>query len=113
MKALRKSLNGGNKDQGFSHISTPIPVPTLSKPTYTPPSKVIRAVAPYKSQAPQQLSCQKGDFFHVIREVDEQGAWYEAHNPMTGSRGLVPRALFEEFSKGNATFVFHSDPGLE
>lgn len=101
MKALRKSLNG-NKDSGFAHISTPMPAIALSRPTpLTPPSKVIRAIAPYRSQAPQQLSFQKGDFFHVIKEVNDEGSWYEAHNPMTGARGLVPRALFEEFAKGN------------
>jgi bud emergence protein 1 len=105
MKALRKSLNG-NKDHGLHHISTPIPIPALSKPSpLTPPNKVIRAIAEYKSQAPQQLSFQKGDFFHVLKQVDNQGSWYEAHNPMTGARGLVPRALFEEFSKANAAYV--------
>ncbi|TBU32167.1 hypothetical protein BD311DRAFT_655294 [Dichomitus squalens] len=101
MKSLRKSLNG-NKDH--HHISTPSsPLPALSKPSTAvqPPKKVIRALGPYKSNAPQELSFEKGDFFHVLH--DNGGLWYEAHNPMTGSRGLVPSHLFEEFTKGAAT----------
>ncbi|KAI0721922.1 hypothetical protein C8T65DRAFT_629663 [Cerioporus squamosus] len=101
MKSLRKSLNG-NKDH-HHHISTPAPLPALSKPATAiqPPKKVIRAINSYKSNAPQELSFEKGDFFHVLH--DNGGLWYEAHNPMTGSRGLVPSHLFEEFTKGAAT----------
>ena len=102
MKTLRKSLNG-NKDHRHHHISTPAPLPALSKPSHVvqPPKKVIRALGSYKSNAPQELSFEKGDFFHVLH--DNGGLWYEAHNPMTGARGLVPSNLFEEFSKGAAT----------
>lgn len=101
MKSLRKSLNG-NKDS-HQHISIPSPLPSLSKPSpaIQPPKKVIRALGPYKSNAPQELSFEKGDFFHVL--LDNGGLWYEAHNPMTGARGLVPSHLFEEFNKGAAT----------
>ena len=119
MKALRKSLSS-TKDHHPSHsshhhhsshhISTPITSPTLSKAVANlpPPTRVIRATSKFRSQAPQQLSFEKGDFFHVLRDVDNQGLWYEAHNPMTGARGLVPRAMFEEFSKGNPTYApFH------
>lgn len=102
MKSLRKSLNG-NKDHQHHNISTPSPLPSLSKPSTAiqPPRKVIRALGPYKSTAPQELSFDKGDFFHVLH--DSGGLWYEAHNPMTGARGLVPSHLFEEFSKGAPT----------
>ncbi|KAI9448533.1 hypothetical protein H4582DRAFT_1843052 [Lactarius indigo] len=100
MKALRKSLN--SKDSHQPLISTPLP--PLSKPAtaIAPPQQVIRATSGYRSPAPQQLSFQQGDFFYVIREVSEGGSWYEAHNPMTGARGLVPRAMFESFNKGAA-----------
>ncbi|KAH9175164.1 hypothetical protein EDB89DRAFT_394493 [Lactarius sanguifluus] len=100
MKALRKSLN--SKDSHQPPISTPLP--PLSKPptAIAPPQQVIRATSGYRSPAPQQLSFQQGDFFYVIREVSEGGSWYEAHNPMTGARGLVPRAMFESFNKGAA-----------
>src|ERR1700759_1959891 len=99
MKSLRKSLN---KDQYHVQISPPLP--PISKPSASivPPQKVIRPTSSYKSSAPQELSFSKGDFFHVIREIDDQGSWYEAHNPMTGARGIVPRVMFEEFKKGAA-----------
>ncbi|KAG6850152.1 hypothetical protein H0H93_000279 [Arthromyces matolae] len=105
MKSLRKSLNGKDgRDSGIrTQISTPRP--NVSKPpsAILPPQKVIRALSNYRPQAPQELPFQKGDFFHVTRDVNEGGAWYEAHNPMTGARGLVPRALFEEFNKSSAS----------
>ena len=107
MKALRKSLGSAKDHHSSHHISTPITSPTLSKAVINlpPPTRVIRATSKYRSQAPQQLSFEKGDFFHVLRDVDSQGLWYEAHNPITGARGLVPRAMFEEFSKGNPTYA--------
>ncbi|KAF9008817.1 hypothetical protein BDQ17DRAFT_1236801 [Cyathus striatus] len=100
MKSLRKSLNG-NKDVSRPNISTPLPLPSISKPptAILPPQKVIRALASYQSQAPQELSFVKGDFFYVINDDTRQDPWYEAHNPISGARGLVPRAMFEEFSK--------------
>ncbi|KAF9652124.1 hypothetical protein BDM02DRAFT_3089576 [Thelephora ganbajun] len=105
MKALRKSLSSNKDHHSSHHISTPITSPNFSKPTINlpPPTRVIRATSRYRSQAPHQLSFEKGDFFHVIRDVDNQGLWYEAHNPITGARGLVQRAMFEEFSKGDPT----------
>ncbi|KII95911.1 hypothetical protein PLICRDRAFT_129977 [Plicaturopsis crispa FD-325 SS-3] len=103
MKSLRKSINNGDK-VGRQHISTPLLLPNVSKPNSSilPPQKVIRAQAAYRPQAPQELPFQKGDFFYVIREVDANGAWYEAHNPVSGARGLVPRSMFEEFAKSPA-----------
>ncbi|KAI0069225.1 hypothetical protein BV25DRAFT_1818213 [Artomyces pyxidatus] len=101
MKALRKSLT--SKEPPHHHqISTPLPPVSRPPAAVVPPQKVIRAVSPYRSKAPQELSFQKGDFFYVIREVSTEGIWYEAHNPMTGARGLVPKAMFEEFNKGAA-----------
>ena len=75
-----------------------------SKPStaVVPPQKVIRATSSYRFPTPQQRSFQLGDFFYVIREVNEGGSWYEAHNPVTGARGLVPKSMFEAFHKGAA-----------
>jgi hypothetical protein len=75
-----------------------------SKPStaVVPPQKVIRATSSYRSPTPQQLSFQLGDFFDVIRAVKEGGSWNEAHNPVTGARGLVPKSMFEAFHKGAA-----------
>ncbi|KAF9481975.1 hypothetical protein BDN70DRAFT_484697 [Pholiota conissans] len=100
MKSLRKSLNG-NRDSSRPQISTPVPLPAVSKPpsAILPPQKVIRALSSYRSTVPQELSFAKGDFFYVLKDADASGAWYEAHNPVTGARGLVPRAMFEEFGK--------------
>ncbi|KAI0260514.1 hypothetical protein BC834DRAFT_831713 [Gloeopeniophorella convolvens] len=100
MKALRKSLN--SKDSHQPQISTPLPPVSKPSAAITPPQKVIRATSSYRSPAPPQLSFQLGDFFYVIREVNEGGSWYEAHNPMTGARGLVPKSMFEAFNKGAA-----------
>lgn len=102
MKSLRKSLNGHHKE---SHLSITSPLPALSKPrsAIQPPKKVIRALAPYKASAPQELSFEKGDFFHVINDAGH-GQWYEAHNPMSGARGLVPCSCFEEFAKGGTMY---------
>lgn len=99
MKGLRKSVNSDSK--GRQVISTPVLLPAVSKPpsSIAPPQKVIRALAAYRPQAPQELPFSKGDFFYVIKDVDANGAWYEAHNPVSGARGLVPRSMFEEFSK--------------
>ena len=103
MKSIRKSLNA-NKDSVRNNISTPMLLPAVSKPASAilPPQKVIRATADYRPQAPQELSFKKGDFFYVIKDVNDQGSWYEAHNPVSGARGLVPRALFEEFNKSSS-----------
>ncbi|KIY71782.1 hypothetical protein CYLTODRAFT_441026 [Cylindrobasidium torrendii FP15055 ss-10] len=100
MKSLRKSLN--NKDAVRSHISAPSPLPSVSKPATSiqPPKKVIRALATSQTTVAQGLSFNKGDFFYVTKDVD---SWYEAHNPATGARGLVPKDLFEEFGKGGNT----------
>ncbi|THH33713.1 hypothetical protein EUX98_g441 [Antrodiella citrinella] len=106
MKTLRKSLNGHKEH----HISSPVsPLPSLSKPigAIQPPRKVIRAVKGHRAAAPQELSFEKGDFFHVVNDVGH-GQWYEAHNPVTGARGLVPCDLFEEFAKGGTPRSAHT-----
>lgn len=110
MKSLRKSLNGnGNRDIHRLEISTPLPLPSVSKPQNAslPPQKVIRAIASYRPQGPQQLPFQKGDFFYVTGNVETQGDWYDAHNPVTGARGLVPKSMFEEFCKSPASVQFY------
>ncbi|KAF8803763.1 hypothetical protein BYT27DRAFT_7214365 [Phlegmacium glaucopus] len=103
MKSLRKSLTN-NRESSRPQISTPLPLPAVSKPpsAILPPQKVIRALSAYRSQAPQELSFGKGDFFYVLKDADDSDSWYEAHNPVTGARGLVPRTMFEEFGKSAA-----------
>lgn len=62
-------------------------------------TQVIRALYDYEAATPQELSFQKGDFFHVIgRENDTD--WYEACNPaLPDARGLVPVAFFQALGK--------------
>lgn len=72
-------------------ISTPVAV----QPTKIEiPKKIIKALYDHRGQGPHELSFQKGDFFHVIgRENDPE--WYEASNPATNSRGIVPVKSFQ------------------
>lgn len=100
MDFLRRSIH--SKDMNGPVISTPIPA--VSKPTNSilPPKKVIRALDDHRPQAPHELGFSKGDFFHVVNEIDQGPGWYEANNPVTGARGLVPKSKFEEFNKSNA-----------
>lgn len=105
MKSLRKSRNG-NRDIHRLQISTPLPLPPSSRPLAAaslPPQKVIRAIASCTPSTPQQLPFQKGDFFYVTGDPDNDGPWYQAHNPVTGARGLVPKNMFEEFLKSPST----------
>lgn len=103
MKSLRKSFNRENSSASHTAIATPIPA--ISKPAtaVVPPKKVIRALSNHRPQGPTELPFQKGDFFYVIREVNEGGSWFEVHNPLSGARGLVPRALFDEVGKSTGT----------
>lgn len=104
MKTLRKSLQ---REPQRLQISTPVPLPQISKPASAslPPQKVIRAIAPHSPSTPQELPFQKGDFFYVTADPATDSPWYEAHNPVTGARGLVPKNLFEEFLKSPAPSV--------
>ncbi|WVW81963.1 hypothetical protein I302_103966 [Kwoniella bestiolae CBS 10118] len=108
MKSLRRSLNNNNNSSSSS--SSPAPSPPLpnqrnpqqfplGRPSQkvAPPQKVIKALQSHRSTNPQELSYNKGDFWYVTGERNE---WFEALNPLTGSRGLVPKADFEEFVKG-------------
>lgn len=107
------------------------PPPTAGTPftRVAPPQKVIKAVKSYKSDVPLILSYEVGDFFYVAGELegDERcpEGWYQALSrffffppsrpssfpylsdvcvdPLTGSRGRVPRTDFEEFHKGGRT----------
>lgn len=62
------------------------------------PKKVIRALYNYSPQGPRELKFAKGDFFHVLLPDDLQdvaNGWYEALNPATHAKGMVPILYFE------------------
>lgn len=125
MKSFRRSQGHGNghshsnshgqagPSSGFRPPGPNAPAPPfanpLSRPTerVAPPQKVIKALASHRSTNPQQLSYSKGDFWYVIGERDE---WYEALNPITSSRGLVPKKDFEEFAKGGRQYQTGQPP---
>ena len=65
----------------------------------------------YQAPDPNYLSFIQGDFLHVVgRENDAD--WYEACNPLQGSRGLVPVKYFEIVGKQarNSAGSTKSDP---
>lgn len=92
MKVLRRSLKTDREKPSIS-------VTPKSAIAIIPPKKVIRALYDYEAQSREELSFQKGDFFHVIgRENDSN--WYEACNPaVPDARGLVPVAYFQSLGK--------------
>ncbi|SGZ53766.1 CIC11C00000003555 [Sungouiella intermedia] len=75
------------------------------------PKKVIKALYDYLPQGPGELRFNKGDFFHVLGDVEtetEGEGWYDATNPATQQRGMVPMSHFEVF---NRTRPANPDPG--
>lgn len=63
------------------------------------PKKVIKALYDYDPQGPGELKFEKGDFFHVLSDSQDGDGWYEATNPMTHARGMVPVSYFEVFNR--------------
>ncbi|KAF9973018.1 bud emergence protein 1 [Actinomortierella ambigua] len=88
MQSLRRSLQNKNSNGGLGRTAAGL----------APPRKVIKALYDYSSSQPEELSFQKGDFYHVIGNEDDED-WYEACNPITGARGFVPVAYFQVLEK--------------
>lgn len=94
-----KSLRTARLSVVKNQISTPI-----VQTNVTSPKKVIKALYDYQSQSPNELSFKRGDFFLVTgRENDSQ--FFEAFNPMTNSRGVVPVAYFQALEKHEKSMV--------
>lgn len=97
MVKFRRSMKGEKPDLKAHHIS----IPSKDATAIVPPKKVIKAL--YDYHAPNDpstpyLSFAQGDFLHVVgREYDTE--WYEACNPLHGSRGLVPVKYFDIIGK--------------
>jgi len=88
----------GDKDTRPHHIS----IPPKDAIAIVPPKKVIKALYDYNppDSTPNcsYLGFSQGDFLHVVgRENDTD--WYEACNPLHGTRGLVPVSYFEGVGK--------------
>ncbi|CDR98509.1 related to Protein scd2/ral3 [Sporisorium scitamineum] len=104
LKDFRRSLNKDRHSGGKPSASNANPGTFTSVKgavTIQPPKLVIRAIRDYRSNSPHELSFHKGDFFHVITDPAPDAEWFEASNPMTNARGLVPANHFDVLSKSN------------
>ncbi|KAG0638230.1 hypothetical protein HOY80DRAFT_191040 [Tuber brumale] len=95
IQGIRKSLKGDTySGPKASHLS----ITPKTAITIQPPKKVIRASFDYTAASDLELSFSKGDFFHVIGREDDP-EWYEACNPASNARGLVPVSYFQTLGK--------------
>ncbi|KAF2637499.1 hypothetical protein P280DRAFT_407017, partial [Massarina eburnea CBS 473.64] len=89
---FRRSMKS-EKDTRPHHIS----IPPKDAIAIVPPKKALYDYT-HSSPDPGYLSFSQGDFLHVVgRENDSD--WYEACNPLHGTRGLVPVTYFEPVGK--------------
>ncbi|KAK9239832.1 protein scd2/ral3 [Lipomyces kononenkoae] len=108
IKGLRRSLKG---ERDATSTSNPHPSITQKSPlTILPPKKVIKALYDYQASTPGELSFSKGDFFHVIGNENDLN-WYEACNPSTNLRGMVPVTYFQVLGRNERESVGSNDAG--
>lgn len=106
MKPFRKSKRLSNSLNSSKHSISRV---TLTQYTndeldsvLKSPKKVIKALYDYQPQGPGELRFNKGDFFHVLGDVNAEldgDGWYDATNPVTNQRGMVPMSHFEVFNR--------------
>lgn len=114
LKEFRRSLNKDRSSGGRPSVTGTAPstfTGVKNALTIQPPKLVIRAVKDYRSTAPHELSFHKGDFFHVINESSTNPDWFEACNPVTNARGLVPASHFDVLSKSTRAPTSVAGPG--
>ncbi|KAF2673399.1 hypothetical protein BT63DRAFT_431559 [Microthyrium microscopicum] len=88
------SMKSDKGESKSSHAS----VPPKDAIAIVPPKKVIKALYDYSAPDARYLSFSQGDFLHVVEREDDP-TWYEACNPLQGTRGLVPAQYFEIVGK--------------
>jgi bud emergence protein 1 len=94
-----RSLRSARLSVVKNQISTPVIQASVASP-----KKVIKALYDYQAQSPNELSFARGDFFLVTaRETDAN--FYEAFNPITNSRGIVPVPYFQVLEKHEKAMV--------
>ncbi|GEQ72280.1 hypothetical protein JCM33374_g5967 [Metschnikowia sp. JCM 33374] len=110
MKSFRKSKRSSNSSnsskQSISRVASSQMNSEELNAVLKSPEKAIKALYDYKPQGPGELRFQKGDFFHVVQDQagnNEANGWYEATNPATQQRGMVPMSYFEVFNKTKHT----------
>ena len=115
-KNKRLSASSGSPKKTISRVSSR----TLDlEGALQSPKKVIKALYDYEPQGPGELKFSTGEFFHVLnvsddprhREAEENG-WYEATNPMTNARGMVPISYFEVFDRSRPSTVSNQSTSL-
>ncbi|KAI8636697.1 hypothetical protein BD408DRAFT_355156 [Parasitella parasitica] len=87
----------------LSVVKNQISTPVIQTSTNSP-KKVIKALYDYNAQSPNELSFSKGDFFLVTSHEGDIN-FYEAFNPMTNSRGIVPAPYFQVLEKHERVMV--------
>lgn len=100
---MRRSFKGDKRtsstSSGNSVATSPVLQSGLKSAIATvPPKKIIRALYDYTSQGPGELGFKKGDFLYVVGHEDDQD-WYEACDPPSNLRGMVPVSYFEVVSR--------------
>ncbi|KAK9369208.1 protein scd2/ral3 [Lipomyces kononenkoae] len=108
IKGLRRSLKGerDSTSTSNSHFS----ISQKSPLTILPPKKVIKALYDYQASTAGELSFSRGDFFHVIGNENDLN-WYEACNPSTNVRGMVPVTYFQVLGRNERESVGSNDAG--
>lgn len=104
IKSFRRSKRASNSSPSpkktISRISSRHSDQLVDDAVLQSPKKVIKALYDYQPQGPGELPFNKGDFFHVLHEdTPDSNGWYEATNPMTHVRGMVPISYFEVFNR--------------
>ncbi|WPK24279.1 hypothetical protein PUMCH_001546 [Australozyma saopauloensis] len=107
IKSFRKSKRLSNSLGLSKHLISRVTSGQLTAAdlhqVHETPLKVIKALYDYEPQGPGELRFKCGDFFHVLQEEGASGheanGWYEATNPVTQQRGMVPISYFEAFSR--------------
>lgn len=60
------------------------------------PKRIIKATKSYQAQNSTELSFNEGDFFWLTSNIDQNTPeFFEAYNPLTSAKGLVPSSHFE------------------
>jgi bud emergence protein 1 len=70
------------------------------------PKKIIKALYDYRAKAPHELSFTKGDFFHVVNRENDQ-EYFEACNPASNLKGLVPVSYFQVIDRTERNLAVH------
>lgn len=100
MKSIRRSLTKDREriSSPTNFIANPTPpLPVINKSSLAP-KNVIRAIDSHRARSSEELSFEKGDFFHVSGDPisgPEGDLWFEAFNPATNIHGYVPAPLFQ------------------